>query len=70
MFIHYEVAGSTRYRVAPTRASTLDYDWRRPPPHESCSTVTRPLPLPSLEEEEEEEEQQHRLHFESNRVWR
>jgi hypothetical protein len=44
-FIHSEEVRSNRCREAPTRANPLD--WRRPPPHESCSAVTRPVPLPS-----------------------
>ena len=44
-FILSEEIRSTRCRVAPTRANPLD--WRRPPPHESCSTMARPIPLPS-----------------------
>ena len=44
-FIQSEEVRSTHCRVAPTRASPLD--WRRPPPHESCSTMARPIPLPS-----------------------
>jgi len=44
-FIQSEEVRPTRCRVAPTRANPLD--WRRPPPHESCSTMARPIPLPS-----------------------
>ena len=44
-FLHSEQVRSTRCRVAPTGASTRD--WRRPPTHEGCFTVSRPKPLHS-----------------------